>query len=113
MNDLVNESISGGGINIGELTYPELKSMCKQQGLNGAGKKVELIKRLTIARDGQAEKHVNGWTKCQVCSAQAVVKGTTRTPMDDGRTLVTRQMQCRGKHRHNYPLKSVEGTKKA
>ena len=112
MNDLVNQSISGGGVNIGELTYPELKSMCKQQGLSGAGKKVELIKRLTISKDGQAEKHVNGRTKCRFCQAQAGVKSTSRIKMDNGQTRVTRQMKCVGKHRHTYSLIKVEGAAK-
>jgi len=112
MNDLVNQSISGGGINIGELTYPELKSMCKQQGLSGAGKKVDLIKRLTIAKEGNMAKHVHGRTKCRICGERTAVMGTSRKKMSDGRILVTRQMRCVGKHHHTYPLKMIEGVAK-
>jgi len=119
-NDLVNESIGGGGVevpvgmlsDVAELKYGELQTLCKQRGLSGFGKKAELIKRLTIVKEGHIDRHVHGRTKCRVCAAQTMVTGTTRATMPDGRVLVTRKMKCIGKHRHTYPLKSIEGKAK-
>jgi len=119
-NDLVSESIGGGGVevpvgmlsDVSELKYAELQTLCKQQGLSGFGKKADLIKRLTIVKEGHVSQHVHGRTKCKVCDAQAMVTGTTRATMPDGRVLVTRKMKCVGRHRHTYPLKSIEGKAK-
>lgn len=120
MNDYKNESIGGGGIevpiglesDVGDLKYAELQTLCKQQGVSAYGKKDELVKRLTIAKEGHTEKHVHGRTKCKICGAKTGVTGTSREKMPDGRILVIRKMRCAGKHRCTYPLKSIEGTAK-
>ena len=52
-----------------------------------------------------------GTAKCEVCNLPAQVKSTKKTEMPDGRTLVTRQMKCTGRHGHTYPLKEIVGKK--
>ncbi len=94
-----------------ELTVAQLRQMCKDEGLAALGNKAELVKRLSIKKFGPSDTHEPARTKCKFCSAQVRVTGTHRDKMKDGRTMVTRQVRCAGRHRHSYPLKNIVGEK--
>ena len=48
-----------------------------------------------------------GLLRCAVCSQPARVTKTEKEKMEDGGTLITRQVRCIGKNRHTYPMKEV------
>ena len=93
---------------ISKLKINELRGLCRAEGLPAGGKKAELIKRLITARRGIADRFVGaGMLKCKVCSQPAKVVSTKKKTLDNGRTLVVRQVKCTGRHGHTYPLKSI------
>jgi len=87
--------------------YQTLRRWSVEAGLGAAGKASDIARRLIVALTGTTKKHTHGLTKCDICGHPVVVASTQRTPIDDGRTLVTRYMRCKGKHRHTYPLKEI------
>jgi len=92
---------------VAEMNVADLKALCLAEALPVGGKRAELIKRLRTKKLGVSNRYAGSLTKCAVCGAAANVKGTRTETMKDGRVLVTRNMQCMGKHRHRYPLKEV------
>jgi len=91
--------------------YHTLRRWSISADLGADGKSADIRERLTAAISGASGpqgKHTHGRTPCEICGKPARVTNTKRTKMADGRTLVTRQMKCTGKHKHTYPLKKIE-----
>ena len=85
----------------------DLKELCEDQQLPKGGVKKDMVKRILLAKHGRSDKYVGANTICKVCPAKVVVTGTKSEPTTDGKTLITRQMKCRGKNTHRYPLKEI------
>jgi len=96
---------------LNEKTINELRAMCKERDLPVHGNKQRIIGRLSTAekpQPGRSERYVGaGLTLCNICRAAVRVRSTQRTPMEDGRVLLTRNVICSGKHHHRYPLKEI------
>ena len=95
---------------IGEMKINQLRELCRIEEMKVGGSKKELIDRLLIKKTGRSDRYTSQFPKCRVCGAKVIVKGTDRKPLDDGRTLVTRNIRCIGKHRHTYPIKELLST---
>ena len=95
----------------------ELRSACKVCDLPGGGSKEELQARLlgsiaeTLTRP-KAQRYIGAsQDRCRVCKESVKITGTKTSKMDDGRTLIVRQVQCKGKNRHTFNMKEITGSK--
>lgn len=84
-----------------------LQALCRKEQLSPSGNKDELVDRLMLKKYGRSDRYYNTMTKCRICSSAVSVNGKKTEPMKDGRILVTRQIKCKGKHHHTYPLKDI------
>ena len=98
--DLTDEDLKG-------MKKTPFQELCRTEELSPSGNKEELLDRLMLKKYGLSNQYVNTMTKCKVCSAAVHVTGTKKTPLKDGRILWTRQIKCRGRHHHTYPLKDI------
>ena len=92
---------------LAELNINELRNLCKEEGLEIGGKRTDLFKRLFVQKTGRSDTFSPANTRCRICSNPVKVMGTQKRQLTDGRTLITRQIRCTGKHRHTYPLKEI------
>ena len=109
-DDQTNEPIDLTKIedaDIKSMNAADLAEFCGDQGLKKKGRKEELIARLMTKKYGQSGRYIQGLTKCRFCQADVVVTGTKKQPDGEGKTMITRQIKCRGKHSHRYPLKEI------
>ncbi len=83
----------------------QLAAICRAEDLPCSGKKSDLVNQLIAKKFGTSKRYVGSLTTCKVCAAGVMVKGTRTEPMDDGRVMVIRQIKCKGKNAHRYPLK--------
>lgn len=86
-----------------------LRDECQRRGLPIGGSKKELAERLAVAEGGVANRYVGGGIalKCQICNLRAKVTKTASRDLGDGRTLITRQVKCIGRHGHTYPIREI------
>ena len=92
---------------LNDLSIRELQSRAKAAGLGTSRSKAALIERLEAIPAVRVTHHVHGTTLCRICRAKTKVTNTKKHTMADGRSLITRQMRCVGKHRHTYPLREI------
>ncbi|HUW18257.1 MAG TPA: hypothetical protein VMW16_03060 [Sedimentisphaerales bacterium] len=92
---------------LAKLKINELRHLCEEEGLETGGKRMDLFKRLFVQKTGRSDTFSPANTKCRICNEPVKVTGTQRRQLTEGRTLVTRQIRCTGKHRHTYPLKEI------
>jgi len=92
---------------IGTMKTNQLRELCRIEGLKVGGSKKELIDRLLVKKTGVNDKYAGRLTSCRVCGARVIVKGTDSRTLDDGRTLVVRNVRCLGKNKHTYPIKEL------
>ena len=91
---------------IEDLSAKDLKRLCREESLSTDGKKEDMSARLIIQKGGITDRYAGQLTRCKVCRAPVRVTGTNNKPTASG-TVVTRQIKCRGKHCHTYPLAEV------
>ncbi len=84
-----------------------LRGQCKKAGVSAKGGKDALIERLRPRVRRITKRYIEGVTTCAYCPADIQVTGTEKQPMPDGRVFVVRQIKCKGKHHHKYPLKET------
>jgi len=99
---------------LAELTEKQVKDLRKWQllelaeaaGIETAGTKTALIKRLIGKKRGGDKGWVNGHTLCKVCRAVLEAKSTRR----EG-DFIVRQVRCTGRnlHRYTYYTRVPEG----
>ncbi len=92
---------------IERLGVKELRRLCGEENLSTDGKKEDFAARLIIQKGGITDRYAGQLTRCKVCRSPVRVTGTTSKAIASG-TLVIRQIKCRGKHCHTYPLKELE-----
>ena len=92
---------------LAKLNLNELRHLCKEEGLEIGGKKMDLFKRLFVQKTGRSDTFSPANTKCKICNEPIKVMGTQKRQLSGGRILITRQIRCTGKHRHTYPLKEI------
>jgi len=92
---------------IGEMKMNQLRELCRIEEMKVGGSKKELIDRLLIKKTGRSDRYAGQQTCCRICGARVIVKGTDSKTLDDGRTVVTRNIRCLGRHKHTYPLKEI------
>lgn len=68
----------------------------------------ELGRRLFELKQSGRFGFVPGKTRCPVCAAAVTVRSEIRVPLDKGRVLVLRELECAGRRTHWMPHKSVE-----
>lgn len=90
---------------IKDMSAQKLSDLCKDEDLVQKGTKNDKIKRLFLKKYGISDRYVNLMTKCRVCHHAVRVIGTDTKKLPDGRTFVTRNVKCIGRHRHTYPIK--------
>ena len=94
-------------LDLQKMDVNKLRGRCKAAGLSGKGAKDALIERLRPRVRRITRRYIEGVTTCAYCPADIMVTGTDKQPMADGRVMVTRQIKCKGKHNHKYPLKET------
>jgi len=77
----------------------ELLELAAAEGLETAGAKKALAKRLISKKRGGDKGYRHGHTLCKVCKAEVEVKSTRR----EG-AFIIRQVRCKGKNIHRYPI---------
>ncbi len=92
---------------LNDLTVTSLKEICIVRRVSAAGKKAELVDRIMKSQGAITDRWVQGLTVCKVCRQKVTVRKTSKSPLSEGRTLITRNVRCTGRHRHRYPLKEV------
>jgi len=94
--------------NVTQPKINELRRMCREKGLPTGGTKKELSQRLLTEATAGTDRFAGAGTlKCKVCSLTVKVTSTQKTTLEDGRTLITRQVKCTGKHGHTYSLPEI------
>lgn len=94
-------------LDLQKMDADRLRGRCKTAGLSVKGKKDDLIERLRSRVRRITKRYIEGITTCAYCPADIMVTGTDKQPLADGRVLVVRQIKCKGRHHHKYPLKEV------
>ena len=94
-------------LDLQKMSIANLRSRCAAAKMSVAGDKEELIERLRPKVGRITRQYIEGVTTCAYCPADIVVVGTDKQPMPDGRVLVVRQIKCKGRHNHKYPLKEL------
>ena len=107
---ITKEKVSLADISLGELKRMPakgLRSLCKAEEMTTDGKKKELFDRLCAKKFGRTKRYVGKETRCAFCGKGVMVKSTKSETINDGRTLVIRNIKCRGRNSHTYPLKEL------
>ena len=92
-NDLIHQSLVGGGVEVDlnilsdfrELTCLKLRMLCRQQGLSAFGRKIELVERLTIAKERHTKQHVNAYGTAHMADGQLMTRRRRRVGKMRGR----------------------------
>jgi len=94
-------------LDLKKMGVDKLRGCCKKEKVSAKGDKDDLIERLRPKVRRITKQYIEGVTVCGYCGADIGVRGTSKEPLANGRVRVTRQIKCRGKHGHKYPLTEI------
>ena len=77
------------------MSYNELRETCKELDLSIAGKKTDLVDRITDNLPVPVKNRPIP-TKCMVCGLPASVVGESKGTTTGGRSYITRRLRCSG-----------------